>query len=51
MSKFYYNTADKNACSLINCKILATRDTEKQTLLQAGYKRATIVYFERKFLR
>ena len=27
--------ADKNACFLINCKILVTRNTEKQTLLLA----------------
>ena len=27
MSKFFYNIADKNACFLINCKILVTRDT------------------------
>ena len=33
MSKFFYNIADKNACFLINCKILVTRDIEKQTLL------------------
>ena len=38
MSKFFYNRADKNACFLINCKILVTRATEKQTLLLAGYK-------------
>ena len=42
MSKFFYNIADKNACLLINCKILITRATEKQTLLLAGYKHATI---------
>ena len=36
------NIADKNACLLINCKILVTRATEKQTLLLAGYKHATI---------
>ena len=38
MSKFFPNTADKNACFLINCKILVTRKTEKtekQTLLLA----------------
>ena len=35
MSKFFYNIADKNACflSMINCKILVTRDLEKQTLI------------------
>ena len=27
MSKFFYNIADKNACFLINYKILVTRDT------------------------
>ena len=26
MSKFFYNKADKNACFLINCKILVARD-------------------------
>ena len=37
MSKFFHNMyiADKNACFLINCKILVTRNTEKQTLLLA----------------
>ena len=50
MRKFFYNIADKNACSLINCKILATLDTEKQTLLLAGYKYATLIDFERKLL-
>ena len=43
MSKFFYNIADKNACFSINCKILVTRDTEKQTLLLAGSKHDTIV--------
>ena len=33
MSKFVYKIADKNACFLINCKILVTRATEKQTLI------------------
>ena len=33
MSKFFYNVAAKIACFLIKCKILVTRDTEKQTLL------------------
>ena len=42
MSKFFYNIADKNAGFLINYKILVTRTTEKQTLLLAGYKHATI---------
>ena len=42
MSKFFYNIADKNACFVINWKILVTRATEKQTLLLAGYKDATI---------
>ena len=27
MSKFFYDIADKNACFLINHKILVTRDT------------------------
>ena len=27
MSKFFYNIADENACFLIHCKILVTRDT------------------------
>ena len=43
MSMLFYNIADQNAYFLINCKILATRDIEKQTLLLAGYKHATIV--------
>ena len=43
MSKFFYNIAAKNACFLIKCKILVKRDTEKQMLLLAGYKHATIV--------
>ena len=43
MSEFFYNIADKNACFLVNCKILVTHDTENQTLLLAGYKHATIV--------
>ena len=47
MSKFFYNVAAKIACFLIKCKILVTRDTEKQTLLLAGYKHTTIVDFER----
>ena len=38
MRKFFYNIADKNACFLINCKILVARETEKQTLLLAAYK-------------
>ena len=42
LSKLFYNIADKNACFLINCKILVTSATEKQTLLLAGYKHATI---------
>ena len=50
MSKFFYNIADKNDCFLINCKILVTRDTEKQTLLLAGYKHATIIDFKRNSL-
>ena len=47
MRKFSYNIADKNACFLINCKILVTRDTEKQTLLLAGYKTRTIVVWKK----
>ena len=47
--KEIYNIAAKIACFLINCKILVARNTEKQTLLLAGYKNATIVHFERKF--
>ena len=43
MSKLFYNIADKNACFSINCKILATCDTEKQIPLLAGYKHATNV--------
>ena len=43
MSKFFYNIAAKNACFLINYKILVKRDSEKQMLLLAGYKHATIV--------
>ena len=43
MSKFFYNIADKNACFFINCKKPVKLDTEKQTLLLAGYKHATIV--------
>ena len=43
MSKLFYNIAAKNACFLINCKILIKRYTEKQMLLLAGYKHATIV--------
>ena len=27
MSKFFYNIADKNACFLINCKILVMHET------------------------
>ena len=50
MSKLFYNMADKNASFAINCKILVTRDTEKQTLLLAGYKHATIIDFKRNFL-
>ena len=42
MSKFFYNIAAKIACFLINCKILVTLNTEKQTLLLAGYKHTTI---------
>ena len=37
------NIDDKNACFLINYKILVTRDMEKQTPLLARYKHATIV--------
>ena len=37
------NIDDKNACFLINYKILVTRDIEKQTPLLARYKHATIV--------
>ena len=48
MSKFLHNIADKNACFLINCQILVTCDTEKQTLLLAVYKPATIIDLERK---
>ena len=47
--KEIYYIAAKIACFLINCKILVARNTEKQTLLLAGYKHATIVDFERKF--
>ena len=43
MREFLYNIADKNACFLVNRKILLTHDTENQTLLLAGYKHATIV--------
>ena len=42
-----HHIADKIAFLLINCKILVTRGTEKQTLLLAD-KHATIVQFERK---
>ena len=38
-----HHIAGKNTFLLINCKILVTRSTEKQTLLLAGYKHATIV--------
>ena len=38
-----HHIAEKIAFLLINCKILVTRGTEKQTLLLAGYKHATIV--------
>ena len=44
-----HHIAEKIAFLLINCKILETGGTEKQTLLLAGYKHATIVKFERKF--
>ena len=48
MSQFFNNIADKNARCSINCKILVTRDTEKQMLLLAGYKYmyATIIQFK-----
>ena len=49
MSNFFYNVADKSAYFLINCKILVTCETEKQTLPLAGYKHAKIVYFETNF--
>ena len=38
-----HHIAGENAFLLINCKILVTFGTEKQTLLLAGYKHATIV--------
>ena len=38
-----HDIAEKNVFLLINCKILVTRSTEKQTLLLVGYKHATIV--------
>ena len=38
-----HHIAEKNACLSINFKILVMRSTEKQTLLLAGYKHATIV--------
>ena len=38
-----HHIAEKNAFLLINCKILVTRSTEKQTLLLVRYKHATIV--------
>ena len=37
-----HHTAKKNAYLLIDSLILVTRGTEKQTLLLAGYKHATI---------
>ena len=43
MSKFFHNIAHKNARFLINCKILVTSNTEKQTFLLASYKQATII--------
>jgi len=44
MSKFFYNIADKNACFLINCKILVTRNTKiLQTVLLADYEHAKIL--------
>ena len=39
-----HHIAEKISISLINSKILVTRGTEKQKLLLAGYKHATIVY-------
>ena len=36
-----HHIAEKIAFLLINCKIVVTRGTEKQTLLLAGYKHAT----------
>ena len=44
MSKFFHNIAHKNARFLINCKILVASNTEKQMLLLASYKQATINY-------
>ena len=38
-----HHIAEKIAFLLINCKILVTHGAEKQTLLLAGYKHATIV--------
>ena len=50
MSKFIADKSpDRNGFLLINCKILLTRDTEKRTLPLAGYKHATIVWFESNF--
>ena len=43
MSKFFYNIADKNACFLINYKILVTRYTITETLLLANYEHTTII--------
>ena len=43
-----HHIAEKIAFLLINCKILVTPGTEKQTLLLVGDKDATIVQFERK---
>ena len=36
---------DKNVWVVINCKILLTRGTEKQTLLLVGHKHATFIQF------
>ena len=44
-----HHIAEKFAFLLINCRILITRGTEKQTLPLAGYKHDTTVYFETKF--
>ena len=44
MSKFFYNIDDENACFLIKCKILVTRDTVTNVFsiaaeLQTGHNR------------
>ena len=42
-SQVIYNIAENTACFSITRNILVTPDTEKQTLLLAGYKHATIL--------